>query len=152
MSTDPVARLPSAFASILARIRRERNLPTDALTTAAVPTLEDFFRVASALGDSPVILLTEVIAAWRADPADHGLYRSRPSDPARLYKLGYFRDPGDFRELPGAYPSLDTATAGARKISVARIDKGKPPIDTLTIYVRVGHVRVDVRPEAEELP
>lgn len=158
MSTDPIDRLPSAVGSVLERFRRERNWDAATLANASdvspleilgveagthIPTLLGFFRLATALGESPVILLTEVIAKWRADSADHGLYRSRPSDLARLYRLGYFHDPGDFRELPGTYTAIDHATTDARKISAARIGKDKPPIDTLTIYVRVGYLQID---------
>ena len=160
-------RLPSAVGSVLERLRRDRNWDAAALANASgvspreilgmevgthIPTLLGFFRLATALGESPVILLTEVIAKWRADPADHGLYRSRPSDLVRLYRLGYFHDPGDFRELPQVYESLDHATADARKLKVLRGNLKVAPPDAVTIYVRVGYVGVDPRPEAEESP
>jgi hypothetical protein len=147
MSADHLARLPVAFGSVIARLCRERNVAAQEVVTSTV-TLEDFFRIAAVLGESPVILLMEVITAWRAEPTDRGLYRSRPSDLARLYRLGYFHDPGDFRETPRVYESLDEAIDDARQRGPARINKGKPPIDTLTIYVRVGHVPVDATPEA----
>ncbi|HEY6925164.1 MAG TPA: helix-turn-helix transcriptional regulator [Steroidobacteraceae bacterium] len=35
------------------------------------PTLPAFFRIARALGQEPVILLVDVIAEWRANPADY---------------------------------------------------------------------------------
>ena len=167
MTPDPFKLLPEVFGDVLSRLLHERNWNADALTNAtglstrwirslqagAVgPDLRDFLQLATGLEVPPVVLLIEVIGALRADPNDHGLYKSRPSDLARLYRLGYFHDPGDFRELSQVYGSLDHATADARKINVVRINKGVAPIDTLTIYVRVGHVRVDVRPEAEELP
>jgi hypothetical protein len=146
MSADHLARLPVAFGNVIARLCRERNVAAQEVVTSKV-TLEDFFRIATVLGESPVILLMEVITAWRAEPTDRGLYRSRPSDLARLYRLGYFHDPGDFRELSPAYSSLDHATADARKFNPVRASKGSPPIDTLTIYVRVGHIWVDAQPE-----
>jgi transcriptional regulator with XRE-family HTH domain len=167
MTTDPFKLLPEVFGDVLSRLLRERNWNAEALTNASGlstrwirslqagsvgPDLRDFFQLATGLEMPPVVLLTEVINALRADPNDHELYKSRPSDLARLYRLGYFHDPGDFRELPRVYELLDHATADARKINVVRINKEMAPIDTLTIYVRVGYVRVDVRPEAEELP
>ena len=72
MSTDPIDRLPSAFGSVLERLRRERGWDTEALANAAdlspreiqgieggthIPTLLGFFRLSIALGASPVILL-----------------------------------------------------------------------------------------------
>ena len=164
MSTDPITRLPGAFGNVLARLRRGRNWSLEEFANTSglpppeiqgmedgsyVPTLQDFFRIASALGESPVIFLLDVIAAWRADPADYGLYKSRPSELARIYRLGYFHDPGDFRETPRVYESLDHAITDAREKGPARANKGKPPIDTLTIYVRVGYIRVDAGPETE---
>ena len=167
MNADPITRLPMAFGNVLERLRRERGWDAEALANAAnlsprevqgmeggthIPTLLGFFRLAIALGESPVILLAEVVSAWRADPSDHGLYKSRPSDLARLYRLGYFHDPGDFRELPQVYESQDHATADARKLKVLRGNLKVAPPDAVTIYVRVGYVGVDPRPEAEESP
>ena len=167
MTADRFKLLPEIFGDVLSRLRRERNFSVEALANASGlsarvlrgfeagsfgPDLTDILHIAVGLETPPVILFAEVISAWRADPADYGLYKSRPSDLARLHRLGYFHDPGDFRELPRIYESLDQATADARKINVVRINKGAVPIDSLTIYVRVGYVRVDVRPEAEGSP
>ena len=155
MSTDPIDRLPSAFGSVLERLRRERGWDAEALANAAdlspreiqgieggthIPTLLGFFRLAIALGESPVILLTEVITQWRADPANHGLYRSRPADLTRLYRLGYFHNPGDFRELPRTYELMDQATGAVRSLNASRRAKSLPPLNTICIYVRVGSV------------
>jgi hypothetical protein len=122
-------------------------LATQHLTTATVPTLEDFFRIAGVLGESPVILLAEVIAAWRAEPADYGLYKSQPSDLTRLYRLGYFHDPGDFRELPRVYGQMDQATGAVRSLNTSRRAKSLPTLNTICIYVRVGSVAF--RPDEE---
>ena len=155
MSTDPIDRLPSAFGSVLERLRHERGWDAEALANAAnlspreiqgieggthIPTLLGFFRLSIALGASPVILLTEVIAEWRADPTDHGLYRSRPSDLARLYRLGYFHNPGDFRELQRAYDLMDQVTGAVRSLNVSRRERSLPPLNTICIYMRVGSI------------
>lgn len=167
MTADPFKLLPEIFGDVLSRLRRERNFSVEALANVSGlpvrvlrgfeagsfgPDLRDILHIAVGLEVPPVVLLAEVISAWRADPADYGLYKSRPSDLARLHRLGYFHDPGDFRELPRVYESLGHATADARKLNVVRINKGTVPIDTLTIYVRVGYVRVDVRSETEGPP
>lgn len=73
--------------------------------------LAEFFRIARALGKEPAILFIDVITAWRADPTDYRLYKSRVSDFAKLYRLGYHHDPGDFRELPRTCGLLDQATS-----------------------------------------
>jgi hypothetical protein len=165
MSTDPFVRFRDVFGDVVARKRRERTWTAEQLATACqrlsseeirnleagnyIPTLRDFFHHAVGLRESPVILLSEIINAWRTDPADYGLYKSRPSDMARLHRLGYFHDPGDFRELPRAYDSLDHATADARKINITRVSKGDVLVNFLTIYLRVGHIQVDPTPEEE---
>ena len=83
----------------------------------------------------------EVITAWRADPADIGLFKSRSSDLVRVHQLGYNHDPGDFRELTPTYGSLDLATQDARTI------KGLKPVDVLTTYLRIGYIRFDPGPK-----
>ena len=168
MSTDPFERFRQVFGDVLARKRRERNWTAEDLAEATrrlcaqevrnieagnyMASFRDFFQLAAGLRESPVIFLSEVISAWRTDPADHGLYKSRPSDLARIYRLGYFYDPGDFRELPRTYELLDHATADARQINPARINQGKPPASVLTIYLRVGNIGIDTTPETELLP
>jgi transcriptional regulator with XRE-family HTH domain len=104
------------------------------------PTLPEFFRIASALGKEPVMLLIDLIAAWRADPTDYRLYKSRASDLTKLYRLGYHHDPGDFRELPRTYGLLDQATGAASVLNVTRRSKRLPPLDTVLTYARVGYV------------
>jgi transcriptional regulator with XRE-family HTH domain len=156
----PFKLVPEVFGDVLSRLLRERNWNADALANASgmstrwirslqaggvAPDLRDFIQLAAGLELPPVILLTEVINALRADPNDHGLYKSRPSDLARLHRLGYFR------ELPQVYASLDHATADARKLKVARGNWEVVSPDVVTIYIRVGYVQVDPRPETEEV-
>ena len=163
MSADPFLRLPEVFGDVLARMRRARNWTAEELATACrlspheirnieagnyAPYFKDIFRLAVGLGESPVILLAEVINAWRTDPADYGLYKSRPSDLTRLYRLGYFHDPGDFRELPRVYGHMDHATGAVRSLNASRRAKSLPPLNTICIYVRVGSVAF--RPDEEE--
>jgi transcriptional regulator with XRE-family HTH domain len=141
---------------LLARRRLEQKLTTEALAVAAglpdaaavtmmergerEPTLTDLFRIADTLRMPHAILYIDVIAAWRADPADLSFYKSRASDFGRLYRLGYHHDPGDFRELPRTYGLLDLATGDARMLNATRRSKRLPLLDTVLIYVRLGHV------------
>lgn len=154
MSTDPLVRLLPAFGDVLVRYRDQRQLTVDALASAAGlcvaevkglergdygPTLRDVFRLANALGEEPLMLLVDVIAAWRADPTDT-LHRSRPSDFARLFRLGYHHRPGDFRELPTPYYSVAESTHAAGKLNAQRHTRGVALLDTVCIYVRLDYV------------
>jgi hypothetical protein len=103
------------------------------------PTLTEFFDIADALGEPPAILVISLITEWRANPTGDTLYRSRASDFSRLYRLGYFHDARDFRELQRTYGSADEATAAARTLNTARHHRKLAPATTLTIYVRLGH-------------
>jgi transcriptional regulator with XRE-family HTH domain len=149
MSADPLSRLVPAFADMFARHRAKQNWTIDAFATATGlsaleissleggcygPTLLDFFRIARALGEAPSVLLLGVIEAWRADPADI-LHQSRPSDFARLFRLGYHHKPGDFRELPNAYYSVAESTHAAGKLNAQRHTRGVALLDTVCIYV-----------------
>lgn len=163
MIRDPDMRLSDAFGTVLKRRRRERNWSIDELATAAglsvqaardieagvsSPSLTDFSYIAVALGESPIILLVDVVTALRAEPDEYGSYPSRASDFVRLYRLGYLHGPGDFREQNRPYGTVDEATGGATSLNLARRTKGVAPLDTVLIYVRLGYVQVDVRPEA----
>jgi transcriptional regulator with XRE-family HTH domain len=164
MSTDPINRLPGAFGKLLTRLRVEQNLTQEAFSVAAgltdsaavttmergerEPALTEFFRIASASRSSPAILFIDVIAEWRADPTDYLHYKSRASDFTRAYRLGYHHDPGDFREQPQAYGSIDDAAGAARRLNVTRHRRKLPPLNTVLIYVRIGSV--SFRPDADE--
>ena len=154
MSTNPLLRLAPAFGDVLVRHRAERKLTVDALATASGlsaakirgfelndywPTLKDAFCIASALGEEPLMFLAEVVAAWRAEPTDI-LHQSRPSDFARLFRLGYHHKPGDFRELTPVYYSVAESTHAASKLNGQRHARGVALLDTVTIYVRLGYV------------
>jgi len=108
------------------------------------PSLSEFFRIAEALGEQPVMLLVDVVAAWRADPTDT-LHNSRPSDFARLFRLGYHHKPGDFRELPTAYYSVAEATHATGKLNAQRHTRGATLLDTVSVYVRLHSM--SLRPE-----
>jgi transcriptional regulator with XRE-family HTH domain len=156
MTEDPIARLPADFGRVLARLRADRKWSEEALATAVglsgagevariergerEPTLTEIFRIARALGDPPTILLIDVISSWRADPIGEVLYKSRASDFARLYRLGYHHDPGEFREHTMTYYSIEDATAWAIKLNLTRRKRGQKPLDTVCIYVRLGYV------------
>ena len=164
MSTDPVMRLPTAFGWLLARLRRERNWSAEQLATAAgltsdstvtemecgdyVPSLTEFFRIAHAFSEQPAILMTDLIAAWRTDPTEY-VYKSRASDFARVYRLGYHHAPGDFRELPHTYNLIDPAQWSAKALNARRRSKSLPLLDTVLIYVRLTHVAVHSEAEGQ---
>ena len=166
MSTDPYVRFREVFGDVVARKRRERNWTAEELATACrrlssdeirnleagnwIPTFRDFFHLAVGLQESPVILFSEIISAWRqTDPCDYGLYKSRPSDLTRLYRLGYFHDPGDFRELPKAYGHMDQTTDAVRSLNASRRAQSLPPLNTVLIYLRVGSVAIRSDVEGE---
>ncbi len=165
MSTDPLFRLLPAFGTVLTRHRIEQKRTAEEFAAAIQlpaaevtrmergengPTLPEFFRIARGLGEEPVILLVNVITAWRADPTDYRLYKSRASDLGKLYRLGYHHDPGDFRELPRTYGLIAQANSAANALNSTRRPKRKPLLDTVLIYVRLANVAV--RPDAEERP
>lgn len=154
MSADPLLRLIPAFGEVLARCRTGRNWTLDSLAGASGlsrteirsmeagdygPSLFEFFRIAEALGEQPVMLLVDVVAAWRADPTDT-LQGARPSDFARLMRLGYNHRPHDFRELPSAYYSVVEATDAAVRLNAQRRTRGVALLDTVCVYVRLDSV------------
>lgn len=96
----------------------------------------DFFRVAAALRLEPALLFVDLVAAWRADPSDLGLVKSRPSDFARL--LGYSVDAGDFRELSAVCGTEQLALQAAVELNRSRKVKRQPRIDALLTYVRLA--------------
>ena len=162
MRADPLVRLLPAFGDVLVRYRNLRQWAIDALANAAClgvaevkglergeygPTLKDVFRLASALGEEPLMLLVDVVAAWRTDPTDT-LHQSRPSDFSRLFRLGYHHKPGDFRELPTAYYSVAESTHAAGKLNALRHSRGAALLDTVTVYVRLDYV--SLRPDENQ--
>ena len=165
MSADPISRLPAAFGSLLTRYRESWTVEQlaaasglsvpDAMRVASgqrEPTLTEFFRIASALHEQPAILLTDVIAAWRGDDADHPLYRGRPSDFVRLYRLGYRHKAGDFREQPRTYDSEAEALHAASRLNEQRRARRVSLLDTLCTYIRLDYTHVrqqDNGPEAQ---
>jgi hypothetical protein len=91
------------------------------------------------LREEPAILFTDVIAAWRGDGGDSALYKSRPSEFARLYRLGYYHKAGDFREQDRTYLSEAAAMHVAGKLNEQRYVRGVAPLDTITLYIRMGY-------------
>ena len=158
MSNNPIDRVRIAFSKALAYHREKKNLTTGMVadaggfskgeiekweSAASEPDVTEFFRLAWALGTDPTILFIDMITEWRYDPKDIGLYKSRVSDFAKLYRLGYFVHPGDFRELPTTYSLVDSATDAARELNIRRQIKLNPLLDTVCIYVRLGHIWLD---------
>jgi hypothetical protein len=164
MNVDPLGRLLPAFGALLIRHRVEREWTVEVLASAIQlsvaevksmergeygPTLPEFFRIASVLGEQPAILLTDVIAAWRGDDADYWLYKGRPSDFVRLYRLGYRHKAGDFREQPRAYDSEAEATYVAARLNSQRHARGVVALlDTLCTYIRMDYFRLDWKSES----
>ena len=166
MSTDPLSRLHTAFGDELVRYRNERKVTVDALASGAGlciaevkglergdygPTLKDVFRLASALGEEPLMLLVDVVAAWRADSSDI-LHQSRPSDFPRLFRLGYHHKPGDFREQERTYGSDTEAMHAADRLNQQRHQRGVALLDTVCIYIRVAHMNLSWKPTAGGSP
>jgi transcriptional regulator with XRE-family HTH domain len=154
MNADPLLRLLPAFGDVLVRCRTKRIWTLDALASASGlsrtqirgmeagdygPSLLEFFRIAEALDEQPVMLLVAVVSAWRADPTDT-LHGSRPSDFLRLFRLGYHHKPGDFRELAMAYYSVAESTHAAVKLNAQRLARGVALLDTVCVYVRAHSV------------
>jgi transcriptional regulator with XRE-family HTH domain len=160
MSTDPINRLPAAFGKLLSRwLRDERRVTYQQVAVALdlysqvlvvemevgkrEPTLTQLFQLADALGEPPAILFVDIVTAWRTDPSDRGVYKSRASDFARLYRLGYHHKPGDFRELDRTYDHLPIATHTAQRLNEQRRSRGVAPLDTVCTYVRLDYSRLD---------
>jgi transcriptional regulator with XRE-family HTH domain len=155
MSSDPLKRLPAAFGKVLKRRRIERKWTEEALAVAAglsdageviklergarEPTLTELFGIAQALADPPAILFIDIIAAWRGD-SDDPLYKSRASDFERLYRLGYYHKPGDFREQGRTYGSVPEATRAAGTLNEQRHRRRVALLDTVCVYVRIGYI------------
>ena len=110
-------------------------------------TLTEFFWLARALREEPAILFTDVIAAWRGDGGDSALYKSRPSEFARLYRLGYYHKAGDFREQDRTYLSAAAAMHVAGQLNVQRQARGVAPFDTITLYIRMGYSHFTWNPD-----
>ena len=153
--TDPINRLPVAVGNLLTRQRVKRKLTVEALATATgvsvadltriecgsrEPTLREFSRIAQALGQKPVFYFLDAVAEWRGDHEREVLYKSRPSDFVRLYRLGYHHKIGDLREQPRAYDSMADATHAAAMLNAQRHTRGVALLDTVLIYVRLDSV------------
>ena len=154
MSDDPIMRIPTALGRVIKRLRvgGGRSVETisksSGLTVKEIDGIErgereatftEFFWLARALREEPAILFTDVIAAWRGDGGDSALYKSRPSEFARLYRLGYYHKAGDFREQDRTYPSEAAALHVAGQLNVQRQARGVAPLDTMTLYIRMGY-------------
>ena len=165
MRNDPLLRLLPAFGTLLIQRRVERNWTVETLADALHssvgevnsmqrgeygPTLPEFFRIARVFGEEPVMMLIDLITTWRADPADYVLYKSRASDFSRLYRLGFYHDPGDFKEHTATYDSIDDAAYMARRLNTGRQKKLLKPFNTVCIYVRMGSVTFDPNPAPDE--
>ena len=164
MNSDPLLRLLPAFGTLLIQRRVERNWTVEALADAIQssvcevssmqrgeygPTLPEFFRIARVIGEEPVMLLIDLIAAWRGDDADRSLYPSRPSSFERLYRLGYHYKIGDFREQERTYGSVAEATYNAERLNKQRHARGVKLLDTVTTYVRIASAGLAWEPEAD---
>jgi Predicted pPIWI-associating nuclease len=113
-------------------------------------TFSEFFWLSRALREEPAILVTDVIAAWRGDGGD-SLYKLRPSEFARLYRLGYYHKAGDFREQDRSYFSEAAAMHVAGKLNEQRRVRGVAPLDTITLYIRMGYSHFTWKPGDEEV-
>ena len=158
MSND-LLRLLAAFGTLIMRRRIEQRLTPEALAKLAhlpdadtvtlmergerEPTLSELFWIASALRTSAFWLFLDIIGESRRDVRDLGLYKSRASDFAILYRLGYHPDPGEFCELPRTYNYISEALVVASTLNAERKLRGRLLLDTVTTYVRTAHAPVD---------
>lgn len=156
MSSDPIARIPPIFGKLLNKLRNARGVDAAEFATArltsteklaslergeAEPTLTEFFRIAGVLDEPPAILLVDLITNWREEPSFGYLYRPRPGDFERLFRLGCYELSAEFHELVKPYPSISAATEGSRTLNAIRKRKRQPLLDHITIYIRMGYVR-----------
>ena len=157
MSTDPIARIPPIFGKLLSKLRTARNIDAAEFTTAArltsteklasletgeaEPTLTEFFRIAGVLNESPAILLVDLITNWRDQPDFGFLYRPRPGDFTRLFRLGRYELSADFHELVKPYSAISEAMDASKALNTVRARRRQPLLDHFTIYVRMGYVR-----------
>jgi transcriptional regulator with XRE-family HTH domain len=154
MSGDPIMRIPTALGRVIKRLRIAGELSVETISRSSGMTVEEingmergdleatvteFFWLARALREEPAILFTYVIAAWRGDGGDSALYKSRPSEFARLYRLGYYHKAGDFREQDRAYLSEAAAMHVAGRLNEQRHARGVAKFDTITLYIRMGY-------------
>jgi transcriptional regulator with XRE-family HTH domain len=151
MSDDPIMRVPTAFGRTISRLRdrgslsnsgicKSSGIPVESLEKIlrgeSEPSLTEFFWIARALREEPAMLFIELISVWRGDGTD-SLYKSRPSDFVRLYRLGYYHKAGDFREQERTYHSAVEATNFADRLNEQRAARGVALLGTLCIYVRM---------------
>jgi transcriptional regulator with XRE-family HTH domain len=161
MSDDPIMRIPKALGRVIKRLRVAGKLSVETISRSSGLTVEEingiergecettfaeFFWLARALREEPAILFTDVIAAWRGDGGDSALYKSRPSEFARLYRLGYYHKAGDFREQDRTYLSEAAAMHVAGKLNEQRHARGVAPLDTTTLYIRMGYSHLTGNP------
>jgi transcriptional regulator with XRE-family HTH domain len=166
MSIDPIKRLPVAFGNLLKRLRVKLNLSQEGLAVAAgfpdtnavvdiecgerEPTLTELFRIANALRMPQAILFVDVVAEWRNDPTDYGIYKTRASDFTRLYRLGYQHKPADFREQDRTYGSVAEAINFADRLNKQRHDRKVALLDTVCIYIRMGYTSFRWMPDSDK--
>lgn len=157
MSTDPIARIPPIFGKLLNKLRVTRGIDAAEFATAArltgpeklasvesgdaEPTLTEFFRIAGVLDEPPAILLVDLITSWRDQPEFGFLYRPRPGDFTRLFRLGCYELSADFHELVKPYSAISEATDASKALNTVRARRRQPLLDYMTIYVRMGYVR-----------
>jgi transcriptional regulator with XRE-family HTH domain len=154
MSDDPIMRIPTALGRVIKRLRVGGGLSVETISKSCGLTVEEiegiergerettlteFFWLSRALREEPAILFTDVIAAWRGDGGDSALYKSRPSEFARLYRLGYYHKAGDFREQDRTYVSEAAAIYVAAQLNEQRHARGVAKLDTITLYIRMGY-------------
>jgi transcriptional regulator with XRE-family HTH domain len=154
MNTDPMQQLVKVFGELVQRSRLQRNWTEERLANAAglpnaeavaqmergdrEPRLTELFMIAEAFGDPPGITFMNLVAAWAADPVSDLAYGARRTDFARLFRLGYSGPDGEFREQHRVYGAIDDATAMARHLNMERRKRSLKPLDTITIYIRMG--------------
>lgn len=77
-------------------------------------------RIAGVLNEPHAILLVDLITNWREEPEFGHLYRPRPGDFARLFRLGCYELSAEFHELVKPYGSINDAMAVSRALNSTR--------------------------------
>jgi hypothetical protein len=106
-------------------------------------TLEEFFRMADALGEPPGAIFVEAITHYLESDGSTRAYSSKRTRFVRLYRLGYHQNESRFRELEQPYVSPDRAIAAAHALNKTRQQHGKAPFDTVSVYIRISCFAVE---------
>jgi transcriptional regulator with XRE-family HTH domain len=139
MSDDPIMRIPTALGRVIKRLRVAGELSVEIISRSSGLTVEEVNGIERGERQTTLTEFFWLARALRGDGGDSELYKSRPSEFARLYRLGYYHKAGDFREQDRTYLSEAAAMHVAGKLNEQRRARGVAPLDTITLYIRMGY-------------